>query len=56
MFRQAAKDKAIGAKNKFQNQLGAKTAKKLELDERSELILGAEDATMYWALSARCKY
>ena len=42
------------AKNKFQKRLGAKKAKKLELDERLEFILGAEDATMYRALSARC--
>ena len=44
------------AKNKFQKRLGAKKAKKLEFDERSEFILGAEDATMYRALSARCNY
>ena len=38
------------AKNKFQKRFGAKRAKQLELDERSEFILGAEDATMYRAL------
>ena len=44
-------------RNKFQNRLGAtKKAKRLEIDERSEFALSPEDATMYWALSARCYY
>ena len=36
--------------------MGAKKAKRLELDYRSEYTLGAQDATMYRALAARCNY
>ena len=36
--------------------IGAKKAKKPELDDRSDFTLNAADATMYGALSARCKY
>ena len=36
-------------------RLGAKKAKKLEIDANSSFVLGAEDATMYRALAARCK-
>ena len=34
------------AKNKYQRRLGAKKAKKLELDDRSDFALNAADATM----------
>ena len=44
------------AKNKFQKLLGAKKAKQLEIDDRSEFTLNAADATMYRAQSARCSY
>ena len=41
---------------KFQKRVGAKTAKKLELAEKSAFELSPADATMYRALSARCNY
>ena len=44
------------AKNRYQKRLGAKKAKKLELDDRSDFTLNAADATMYRARSARCNY
>ena len=44
------------AKNKYQKRLGAKNAKKPELDERTKFTLNAADATMYRALSVRCNY
>ena len=44
------------AKNKYQKRLGAKKAKKLERDDRSDFTLNAADATMYRARSARCNY
>ena len=42
--------------SKFQQRLGAKKTKKLELDERSEFTVSPEDATMYRALAAKCNY
>ena len=42
--------------NKLQKQLGANKAKNLKLDERSEITLSPEDATMYRALAAKCNY
>ena len=41
---------------KFQKRVGAKKAKKLELDADSEFVLSPQDATTYIALSARCNY
>ena len=43
--------------NKYQQKrLGAKKAKKLELEENVEGILSPNEATAYRALSARCNY
>ena len=43
-------------KNKYQKRMGAKKAKKLELDQSSEFTLNSADATTYRALAARCNY
>ena len=52
MFRQVVENKAVS-----KHQIpGAKKAKKLEFNKRSEFIIGAENATMYRALLARCNY
>ena len=42
--------------NKYQKRLGAKKAKKLELDQNAEFTLSQADATTYRALAARCNY
>ena len=42
--------------NKYAKRVGAKKAKRLELDDRSEYTLNSQDATMYRALAARCNY
>ena len=44
------------ATNKYQKRLGAKKAKKLEVEENQEYILSPQDATTYRALAARCNY
>ena len=44
------------AKNMDQHIQGAKKAKKLELDEKSEFTLNAVDATMFRARSAKVNY
>ena len=42
--------------NKHAKRVGAKKAKRLELDDRFEYTLRAQDATIYRALAARCNY
>ena len=42
--------------NKYAKRIGAKKAKRLELDDRSECTLIAQDAKMYRASAARCNY
>ena len=42
--------------NKYAKRVGAKKAKRLELDDRSEYTFSSQDATMYRALAARCNY
>ena len=42
--------------NKYQKRMGAKKAKRLELDKNSEFTLSPADATTYRALAARCNY
>ena len=42
--------------NKYQKRVGAKKAKKLELDNNSAFTLSPADATTYRALAARCNY
>ena len=41
---------------KYAKRVGAKKAKKLELDKNSEFVLSQADATTYRALAARCNY
>ena len=42
--------------NKFQKRVGAKKAKRLELDKNADFTLSPSDATTYRALAARCNY
>ena len=42
--------------NKYQKRMGAKKAKKLEIQENQEYALSQQDATTYRALAARCNY
>ena len=50
----AKRTKPVG--NKYQKRVGAKKAKKLEVDQNSSGALNPDDATMYRALAARCNY
>ena len=50
----AKRTKPVG--NKYQKRVGAKKAKKLEVDQNSSGALSPSDATMYRALAARCNY
>ena len=51
----AARTKPIN-QNKYQKRVGAKKAKKLELDKNADFTLSPADATTYRALAARCNY
>ena len=42
--------------NKFAKRIGAKTAKKIELEKNAAFTLSPQDATTYRALAARCNY